>query len=90
MAKCSDCGREMMSAKSCTVPKLVVNGRVLKRVIHKGEFSEKGQRCHDCNIKYERGNIHHFGCDMERCPNCGGQLISCGCSKKLYKLKKVM
>lgn len=33
--------------------------------------------CHDCGIK--EGNIHHFGCDMEGCPFCGGQLISCGC-----------
>lgn len=34
-------------------------------------------RCHDCNIA--PGGKHHPGCDMERCPKCGGQLISCGC-----------
>jgi hypothetical protein len=36
--------------------------------------------CHDCEV--EEGNIHHLGCDMERCPFCGGQLISCDCCYK--------
>lgn len=34
-------------------------------------------KCHDCET--EEGRLHNFGCDMERCPFCGGQLISCGC-----------
>lgn len=33
--------------------------------------------CHDCDCK--EGEIHVFGCDMERCPFCGGQLLSCDC-----------
>jgi hypothetical protein len=33
--------------------------------------------CHDCNV--QPGGFHHPGCDMERCPRCGAQLISCGC-----------
>ncbi len=33
--------------------------------------------CHDCGAK--EGELHDFGCDMERCPFCGGQLITCGC-----------
>jgi hypothetical protein len=36
-----------------------------------------GQFCHDCNAA--RGQYHHLGCDMERCPACKGQIISCGC-----------
>jgi len=35
------------------------------------------QRCHDCGVKLDK--FHHLGCDMERCPKCGGQLIACGC-----------
>jgi hypothetical protein len=34
-------------------------------------------RCPDCNIA--PGGKHHPNCDYEKCPKCGGQLISCDC-----------
>ena len=37
--------------------------------------------CHDCVAR--EGELHVFGCDMERCPFCGGQLIGCGCFSEL-------
>ena len=35
--------------------------------------------CGDCGVK--QGQIHDYGCDLEECPQCGEQLISCRCRK---------
>lgn len=43
------------------------------------------QKCHDCGIG--EGQIHKFGCDVERCPFCGDQLIICGCIDEIYGSK---
>jgi hypothetical protein len=34
-------------------------------------------RCHDCGVT--EGQLHELGCDMEYCPFCGEQLITCDC-----------
>jgi len=33
-------------------------------------------KCHDCGAN--PGELHDPGCDMEQCPECGGQWIQCG------------
>lgn len=38
---------------------------------------EVGPICGDCGVKV--GELHKKGCDIERCPKCGHQLITCGC-----------
>ena len=36
--------------------------------------------CHDCSAI--RGELHVPGCDVERCPACGGQTIGCDCEEE--------
>ena len=79
--KCSDCKKEMMSSKveTCIFEKIILNGKIYKR--NTTQF-DVNKRCHDCNIVNKKGNVHHFCCDMERCPRCKGQLLSCDCEGK--------
>jgi len=74
MKECSWCKQEMKKGITCDVNDSVEypDGLVMPSTPN----VEDGD-CHDCNARSE-GN-HHPGCDMERCPRCGGQLIGCGC-----------
>jgi len=51
----------------------VIAGTVYPRVCARTDA------CHDCGAR--TGEFHLQGCDMEQCPRCGGQFISCDCEK---------
>lgn len=78
MAVCDWCGSEMTTAESCNV-KALHRGGVPTAMIRWGR--ERGwkasSRCGDCGVL--PGRYHHLGCDVQQCPVCRGQMITCGC-----------
>lgn len=79
MAVCDYCGLEMTVADGCADGPIVIEGRAYKPIRHGHEPRMKRTRvrCGDCGVL--PGSVHHHGCDMERCPACGYQSISCDC-----------
>lgn len=57
------------------MPELTIQGKVWKRF----PYDDQEMKCGDCGAA--AGEYHFAGCDMERCPKCGRQLISCDCEE---------
>lgn len=87
-ASCEDCQQPMSPGTACTYKRIIYSmppttgdpkgkrtRKTFNRVPYANHVRPEPHNCHDCNTPL--GGIHHSGCDMERCPICGGQLISC-------------
>ena len=80
MAKCVWCGQDMLTAKGCKYIPIFHKRKEYKPIKVRDPrdwFHGGGWQCPDCGAM--PGGYHHPGCSCERCPVCGGQLISCGC-----------
>jgi hypothetical protein len=55
--------------------------------MNKGEIKVRAV-CHDCGVP--EGDIHQQGRDMESCPTCGGQLISCDCPDPDHRIPFIL
>jgi len=82
-ALCNDCKQGMYESDGCREFAIPMKDGTMAAPIKYGEeversgFAEGNPRCHDCGAK--KGHFHHPGCDVEECPECGGQLIGCEC-----------
>ena len=81
-ALCRMCGEDMHAAVTCKeLPVETIDGPMAP-VPYGSEAEDwgaaSGAPCHDCNVR--PGGFHHPGCDVESCPRCGGQLLTCDCT----------
>src|SRR5437588_719861 len=61
----------------------VIAAKRYRRIPYGEESDDWGadkRPCHDCAVV--KGQFHVPGCDVERCPRCGGQAISCDCRRQ--------
>lgn len=88
MSVCDYCKEEMTIAHSCVRVPIIHEKKEYEPIKFGDEdmsdfelFLQKrfgeAKRCGDCGV--EKGGYHHPGCDIEKCPVCGLQLISCDC-----------
>lgn len=80
MAICKECNQEMLTGVGCTA---AFDGEKRRMRIRFGEekWTERSPAlngaCHDCGVS--AGDLHHPGCDMEKCGACGEQRLLCPC-----------
>ena len=83
--KCVTCEQQFSAVDGCETPDVVLGRTVYARIPY-GDAREQWpsdemappDQCHGCGVTF--GQRHHTDCDIERCPQCRGQLLSCGCA----------
>jgi hypothetical protein len=83
MALCDYCEQDMLTAESCVFSKYEIEGESFSPVpfgAESGGWNPEGMVCHDCGVAPYA--FHHPGCDVEECPRCRMQLISCDCDSE--------
>jgi len=73
--------------------KYLIKGKLYSPILYGDEEDvwgdvEEGDRCGDCGC--EVGQMHFENCDIERCPACQLQFISCDCGIKYVVTKAAL
>lgn len=83
-AICPHCKRDMRKTRTCSNRTIEIGGTEYDLIPYGSESPDRRvpdgreyDRCGDCGVK--RGGYHHPRCNMEECPRCHDQLISCYC-----------
>jgi hypothetical protein len=80
-AICRMCGEDMDTSATCKELRVETVDGPMAPIPYGSEAEDwgaaSGARCHDCLV--HPGGFHHPGCDVESCPRCGGQLLTCDC-----------
>ena len=75
--------REQDYLRAQAVTTLVINGRTFERIRFDSDETDDAEEyrdemlCGHCEVSDV--SFHLLGCEAERCPSCGGQIISCAC-----------
>lgn len=77
MTICNYCDQEMTTGVGCRSDALHRDGVPVARVPNRAVRTSPGGRCGDCRAPL--GTLHHPGCDLELCPFCHIQAITCDC-----------
>jgi|SRR5215211_1064506 len=75
---CNQKKNKLEGDNGCSLKAVSLEGEMRPRIPYiKPYLPEEYNYCHDCGVTEFR--YHHPGCDMERCPNCDQQFITCEC-----------
>lgn len=78
---CLFCRNQLKISACCRAKFMEIDNEPFERIPN-DRGGEMDICCGDCDAEF--GELHHVGCDLETCPACQGQLISCSCDKQGY------
>jgi len=92
MAVCAWCCQEMHARIGCTVTVFnhFEDNEPRPRIPFGGELLDLGRHeyCPDCLSPLQ--GFHHPGCDIEQCPCCNKQALTCGCAVQFRPSAEVL